>query len=88
MQMRFRIFVYTIDIIFAARFNIYDRHKNKHCNVKNKLQNLIHVCSYYKILINAKTLQYFVDAFATKSYRTISFSFKLGFLMNYVYHKQ
>ena len=49
--MRFRIF-YTINIILAAHFNIYDRH-NKNLKLK--------------ILINKKSLKYFVDAVAKKS---------------------
>ena len=33
-------------------------------------KTLLHVHSYYEILINAKSLQYFMDAAATKFYRT------------------
>ena len=70
-------FCYTIIIMLAARINTYDRHNKKHCTCnKINYKKLKHVRSYYEILINAKSLQYFMALLLQNPYRTISFSFK------------
>ena len=41
------------------------REESNQTNKQNKLQNLTYVCSYSEVLMNAKSLQYIVDAVAT-----------------------
>ena len=61
---------------------IYDRHKKKQCTcIKINYKKHIPVRSYYEILINAKSLQFFVDAVC---YKFLSHSSSLSLEFKYI----